>query len=171
MCCCVFFCSWMALQCIYRYCIKTAFAIIWTTYLSSFHSIIRKRTLGHVRPAKIKITLRLSAVRSESSLGAFWIAKIQTFFMRTTKIWTNCAETRANLCLRWTHTLEVRLPAHISHYPVLIVFYDNRALDFKRRLSFPWRGEVLCMCIFVNRVYMVYIHVKFKILFTVKSNV
>ena len=28
-----------------------------------------------VRPAKIKISLRIRAVRSESLLGAFWIAK------------------------------------------------------------------------------------------------
>ena len=35
---------------------------------------VRKRTIGHVRPAKIQISLRIRAVRSEYSLGAFWIA-------------------------------------------------------------------------------------------------
>ena len=33
-----------------------------------------KRSLGHVRPAKIRISLRIRAVWSESSLSAFWIA-------------------------------------------------------------------------------------------------
>ena len=35
----------------------------------------RKRTFGHVRTAKIQISLRIRAVWSESSLSAFWIAK------------------------------------------------------------------------------------------------
>ena len=37
---------------------------------------VRKRTFGCVRPVKIPISLRCRAVWSESSLGAFWIAKI-----------------------------------------------------------------------------------------------
>ena len=36
---------------------------------------VRKRTFGHVRPEKIPIRLRIRAVWSESSLGAFWITK------------------------------------------------------------------------------------------------
>ena len=40
---------------------------------------IRKRTFGNVRPAKIQISLRIRAVWSESSLGAFWIAKDASF--------------------------------------------------------------------------------------------
>ena len=36
---------------------------------------VRKRTSGHVRPAKIQISLRIRAVWSESPLGAFLIAK------------------------------------------------------------------------------------------------
>ena len=36
---------------------------------------VRKRTFGHVRPAKIQISLRICAGWSESSLGALWIAK------------------------------------------------------------------------------------------------
>ena len=36
---------------------------------------VRKRTSRHVRPAKIQINLRIRAVWSESSLGAFWTAK------------------------------------------------------------------------------------------------
>ena len=39
----------------------------------------RQRTFGHVRPAKIQISLRIRAGWSESSLGAFWIAKDAKF--------------------------------------------------------------------------------------------
>ena len=35
---------------------------------------VRKRTFGHVHPVKIQISLRIRAVWSECSLGAFWIA-------------------------------------------------------------------------------------------------
>ena len=34
-----------------------------------------KRTFGHVRPAKIQISLRIRAVWSESSLSAYWIVQ------------------------------------------------------------------------------------------------
>ena len=44
----------------------------------------RKRSYGHVRPAKIQIRLRIRAVWSESSLGAFWIAK-DTRFLHVNK--------------------------------------------------------------------------------------
>ena len=36
---------------------------------------VRKRTFGHMHPAKIQISLRIRAVWSESSLGAIWTAK------------------------------------------------------------------------------------------------
>ena len=39
----------------------------------------KKRTFGHVRPAKIKISLRILAVWSESSRCAYPIAKDATF--------------------------------------------------------------------------------------------
>ena len=40
---------------------------------------IRKGTFEHVRPVKIQIRLRIRAVGSESSLGAFWIGKDAKF--------------------------------------------------------------------------------------------
>ena len=40
---------------------------------------VSKWTFGHVHPAKIQISLRIRAVWSESSLGAFWIAKDAEF--------------------------------------------------------------------------------------------
>ena len=40
---------------------------------------VRKRTFEHVRPVKIQIRLRIRAVWSETSLGAFWIANDAKF--------------------------------------------------------------------------------------------
>ena len=40
---------------------------------------VRKCTYGHLRPARIPISLRIRAVRSEPLLGAFWIAKDAKF--------------------------------------------------------------------------------------------
>ena len=40
---------------------------------------VRKRTFGHVRPAKIQMSLRIRAVWSSCSLVAFWIAKYAEF--------------------------------------------------------------------------------------------
>ena len=42
---------------------------------------VSKRTFRHVPPTKIPIRLRIRAVWSESSLGDFWIARMQSFFM------------------------------------------------------------------------------------------
>ena len=44
---------------------------------------ICKNTFGYARQAKIQIRLRIRAVLSESSLGAFLIAKWTQFFMHT----------------------------------------------------------------------------------------
>ena len=52
---------------------------------SNMSRYARKRTFGHVRPAKSQISLRICTVWSESSLGAFWIAKDAKCFMRTSK--------------------------------------------------------------------------------------
>ena len=57
--------------------------IIIATYVNAQHTHLnrndRKRKFGHVRPAKIHISLRIRAVWSESSLCAFWIAKDAKF--------------------------------------------------------------------------------------------
>ena len=51
-------------------------------------------TLGHVRPAKVPVSLCIRAVCKESSLGAFWIAKDAKFLH---------ADAQADLSLRWAH--------------------------------------------------------------------
>ena len=52
---------------------STACALLGSFSVYTYSS--RERTFDHVRPAKIPISLRIRAVRSESSLGIFWIAK------------------------------------------------------------------------------------------------
>ena len=42
------------------------------SYVRQRRGNVSKRTFGHVRPAKIQISLRIRLVWSESSLGAFW---------------------------------------------------------------------------------------------------
>ena len=57
---------------------------------------VRKRTSGHVHPAKIKISLSFRAVWSESSLGIFWIAKNAKFLRADNEDFDQTA---------WTHRL------------------------------------------------------------------
>ena len=64
---------------------------------------VRKRTFGHVRPAKIQISLRIRAVWSESSLGAFWITKDVTFLHADCEDWSSLASVQADLSLRRVH--------------------------------------------------------------------
>ena len=79
---------------------------------------VRKHTFAHVRPAKIQISLRTSAVWSESSLGAFRIAKDAKFLHADTKDWSDCtnAQTGLSICCaarvrrygfsRWVYRLD-----------------------------------------------------------------
>ena len=64
------------------------------TYIIWFASSA-KRTFGHARPAKIQIRLRIRAVWSESSLGAFWIAKEAMCLHADNEDWSDCT--------RWVH--------------------------------------------------------------------
>ena len=70
---------------------------------------VKERTVGHTRPAKIQISLRIRAVWSESSLGAFRIAKDANLFLHVRgqwRLWSDCADAQADLSLRWEHTPE-----------------------------------------------------------------
>ena len=58
---------------------------------------IRKHTFGHVHSAKIQISLRIRAVRSESSLSAFWIANNAKFFYSDNEGSSDCADAQADL--------------------------------------------------------------------------
>ena len=52
----------------------------------------RQKNVGHVRQAIIQISLRIRAVWSESSLGAFWKAKDAKFLHVDKKDWSGCAD-------------------------------------------------------------------------------
>ena len=62
--------------------------------LHIWSSTSEKRAIWHMRPVKIQISLRIRAVWSEFSLGAFWIAKVAKFLHadnensdQTARIW------------------------------------------------------------------------------------
>ena len=56
---------------------------------------IWKSILGHVRPAKVGISLCIRTIWSESLLGAFWIAKDAKFLYADNEDWTDCADSQA----------------------------------------------------------------------------
>ena len=59
----------------------------------------RKRTVVHVCPAKIQISLRIRAVWSESSLGAFWIAKYANILQAASEDSIQTAQMRRLNCV------------------------------------------------------------------------
>ena len=60
---------------------------------------VRKRTYGHVRPAKIQISLRNHAFRSDSALGAFWIAIDAKFLDADNEDANQTARMRSLICV------------------------------------------------------------------------
>ena len=60
---------------------------------------VRDRTFSHVRPAKIQISLRIRAVWSESSLGAFWVAKGAKFLHADNNVSDQTAPVRRLICV------------------------------------------------------------------------
>ena len=66
----------------------------------------RKRTFRHVRLAKIQVSLRICAIWSESSLGAFRMAKDVKFLHADNEDWSDSTDAQADLSLLWAHMLE-----------------------------------------------------------------
>ena len=64
------------------------------------------RNFGHVRQAKIQISLRIRAVWSESYLGAFWIANDAKFNQSDNEDWSDSADAQADLSLSWADMSE-----------------------------------------------------------------
>ena len=63
----------------------------------------RKRDFGHVRLAKIRISLCIRAIWSESSLGAFWVAKDASSLHVDKKDWSDSVDAQAGLRHRLTY--------------------------------------------------------------------
>ena len=96
---------------------------------------VRKRINGHLRPAKIQISLRIYAAWPESSLEAFWIGKNSKFL----HVDNEGSDQTVRMCrliwVRWVHTcqkvrflifivagyygfmLDVRVSVHLSVRP------------------------------------------------------
>ena len=75
---------------------------------TKFSRNVRKRTFGHVRLAKILISLRIREVWSETSLNAFWIAMDAKFIHVDNEDWSDCADVQAVLSLHLTHVRRYR---------------------------------------------------------------
>ena len=67
-----------------------------------------KRTFENVRPAKIQISLRIRAVWSESSQGAYWIAKDVEFL--------HADNEDSDQAARMSRLIWVFIYAHIRRY-------------------------------------------------------
>ena len=75
-----------------------------------------------MRPAKIQISLRIRAVSSESSLGVFlYSSKVSS--CRQRRLWSDCADARADLSLRWAHMSEGTFPDVAAQFTMSHVFY------------------------------------------------
>ena len=87
-----------------------------------------KRTFCYVRVAKIQFGLRIRAVWSESSLGAFWRAKGANFFIRTTKTLI-----RLRGCAGWS---ESSLGANVRRYVFSLCGSNDMAFFTSKKHSF-----------------------------------
>ena len=67
---------------------------------------IRKHTYGHVRPAKIRISLCILTNWSESSLGAFWTAKDAKFLHTDNEHSDQTARRRTSIWILVGHTCQ-----------------------------------------------------------------
>ena len=67
---------------------------------------VKKCTSGHVRPANIKISMRMRAVWSESSLGALWIAKNAMCFHADNEDSNQTARMRCLICVFFGRTYQ-----------------------------------------------------------------
>ena len=60
---------------------------------------VRKHTYGHVRPAKIQISLRIHALRPDFALDAFWIAIDAKFLDADNEDTNQTARMRSLICV------------------------------------------------------------------------
>ena len=61
---------------------------------------VRKRTLGHLLPTKIQVSLRNREIWSESLLGIFWIVGCNVSSYGQRRLWLDA---QADLSLLWAH--------------------------------------------------------------------
>ena len=106
---------------------------------------VRKRAFGHVSPAKIQISLRILAVSSQSSQGAFWLAKDANFLNADNEDWPKCPDAQADLSLYWLHISEDTFSSYLPRH----VFEHSLTAKTQIRLCIcaVWSGPTL----FANR--------------------
>ena len=65
---------------------------------------MRKQTKWALRPAKTQISLGTRPVWSESSQSAQWVAEDPMFLHADSEDWSDWADAKADLSLRWAHS-------------------------------------------------------------------
>ena len=84
---------------------------------------VRQRTFGHMRPANIQIRLRIRAVWSESSLGAFWTAKDAIFLHEDNEVSDQTVRMCRLIWVFWTVTVN---PTYVtSKERVAVILVDE----------------------------------------------
>ena len=81
----------------------------WESLQCKMSRNVKQRTFGQVRPAKIQISLRIRAVWSESSPGAFWYVATDAKFLHA----DNDDSDQTTRMHRW---LESSMGAHVRSY-------------------------------------------------------
>ena len=92
---------------------------------------LKKRTFRSVCPAKIQISLRIRAVWSESSLGAFWIAKAVKC-LREDNEWSDCSNAQSDQSSLGAHVRRYVSPhcgSYIFSAHFSIIYSENRCIE------------------------------------------
>ena len=103
-----------------------------------------KPTKWPVRPAKTHFSLGIRPDWTESSLCTQWVVRIQAFFMRTAKTWSNWADAQADLSLRW------------SHAPLCWFCHEAAQVSLDKRLVAPPSTKQCISCYLTTRFFSFY---------------
>ena len=110
---------------------------------------VRKITFGHVRPAKIQISLRICAGWSESSLGAFWIAKDAKFL----PVDNEDSDQTVRMCrLIWVLVGRIFQKVLFHTLWLISLVYDNNNLIIRVSIRKLWWPLILSQKYFTNCV-------------------
>ena len=102
--------------------------------------IVRKHTFEHFLPAMIQVSLRIRTIWSESSLGAFWVAKDAIFL--------HADNEDSDQTARSAGWFESSFHAHIRRYVFSCHVYSFQASDYPdlRSLDLKSQSDLIVFC-------------------------
>ena len=112
-----------------------------------------------VRPAKTQISLGIRPVWSESSLSTWRKLGFLATHWAHSEDWSDCADTQADLILRWAHTHFVRfVMSRLLHWNILyshskayhnlysnifkLILFNPITFFFTIIIAFPWSKNI-----------------------------